>query len=125
LYVFCFNDCQYLRPHSVRWDDQWIMTWKVRARKRSWPNLRSWTVAFVWRGWRKPQTSSVRIACIRAEIWTRYLRNTKLVSLQLNVDFRCLLSFFIIFLLFLLLLLQLAIFPHGCVQYPNGLMCCY
>jgi hypothetical protein len=33
--------------------------------------------AFTWRDWGKPRKTSGKIACLRAEIWTRDISHTK------------------------------------------------
>jgi hypothetical protein len=73
--VFIYLFIVYLRTlfhkrglYGVEWKDMWMMNWKRCRRKLSWPNLRHPGICL--EGLRKATKKSVRIAGLRAEIWT-------------------------------------------------------
>jgi hypothetical protein len=80
IYLFVLNLAtfsQLLKLYSVEWKgDKWMMNWKGRARKRSWPNPR-YCPDIQLEGLRNTTKTSVGIVGLRAEIWTLDLPNTK------------------------------------------------
>jgi hypothetical protein len=78
LFVVCLTMLlQLFRLHGVECkDNRWMMNWKGYGRKRLWPNFRYHTSTCL-EGLSKTTKTSVRIACIGTEIWTRHLPNTK------------------------------------------------
>jgi hypothetical protein len=75
---FCglFNDavCNYIASNDRIINEQWT----GKDMEGSDRDLIEVTIpAFAWRDWGKPQKFSVRVASLRAEIWTRYLQNWK------------------------------------------------
>jgi hypothetical protein len=70
-----FHDC-------VTLDDWWVMNCKWFGRK-SWP-IRGTTPESAWRGWEKPQTTSVTIARLPVEIWNENLSKCESRGLPLS-----------------------------------------
>jgi hypothetical protein len=64
------------------------MNWKGREIIWQWPNLKYNIPELSWKNWGKPRKTSVRIATIGAEIWTRDLPDTKKVFLRLDHNVR-------------------------------------
>jgi hypothetical protein len=69
LFVVCLmTQCQQLRLYSVGRNKRWMINWKIRGRKRPWPNSRYYPEIIL---------EGLRKTGLRAEIWTLELPNTK------------------------------------------------
>jgi hypothetical protein len=67
---------------------QVVMNWKVHGRKRSWHKVKVLSQHLPRRNWVKPRKTSVRIAGLRADIWTWDVSNTKQECSPLDHDVR-------------------------------------